>query len=54
MLHRRLARDHETLPERSRAMTHWAMIDNMVPTSDRESTQTCRDGMINTVILTRR
>jgi len=29
MLHRRLVRDYETLPERSRTMIHWAMIDNM-------------------------
>jgi transposase len=29
MLHRRLARDYETNPQRSRAMIHWAMIDNM-------------------------
>jgi transposase len=29
MLHRRLARDYETLPERSVAMIHWAMIDLM-------------------------
>ncbi len=26
MLHRRLARDYETLPERSATMIHWAMI----------------------------
>jgi hypothetical protein len=29
MLHRRLARDYETLPERSRTMILWAIIDNM-------------------------
>jgi hypothetical protein len=29
MLHRRLARDCETLPESSEAMTHLAMIDNV-------------------------
>jgi transposase len=29
MLHRRLVRDYETNPRRSRAMIHWAMIDNM-------------------------
>ena len=27
MLHRRLARDYETLPERSTTMIHWTMID---------------------------
>ena len=27
MLHRRLVRDYETLPERSATMIHWAMID---------------------------
>jgi transposase len=29
MMHRRLVRDYETNPRRSRAMIHWAMIDNM-------------------------
>src|SRR5262249_17902091 len=29
MLHRRLVRDYETNPQRSGAMIHWAMIDNM-------------------------
>lgn len=29
VLHRRLVRDYETLPNRSEAMIHWAMIDNM-------------------------
>jgi transposase len=43
MLHRRLARDYETLPERSRAMIHWAMIDNMSRRLTGESTQTWRD-----------
>jgi transposase len=52
MLHRRLARDYETLPERSRAMIHWAMIDNMSRRLTGESTQTWRDGLINTVIPT--
>jgi len=32
MLHRRLARDYERLPERSRAMIHWAMIDILCTT----------------------
>jgi transposase len=52
MLHRRLARDYETLPERSRAMVHWAMIDSMSRRLTGESTQTWRDGLINTVIPT--
>jgi transposase len=43
MLHRRLARDYETRPERSRAMIHWAMIDNMSRRLTGESTQTWRD-----------
>jgi transposase len=43
MLHRRLARDYETLPERSRAMIHWAMIDNMSKRLTGESTQTWHD-----------
>lgn len=40
MLHRRLARDFETLPERSRTMIHWAMIDNMSRRLTGESTPT--------------
>jgi transposase len=43
MLHRRLVRDFETLPEHSRAMIHWAMIDNMSRRLAGESTQTWRD-----------
>jgi len=43
MLHRRLARDYETLPERSRTMIHWSMIDNMGRRLTGESTQTWRD-----------
>jgi transposase len=50
MLHRRLARDYETLPSRSRAMIHWAMIDNMSRRLVGESTQTWRDELINTGI----
>jgi transposase len=42
MLHRRLARDYETLPERSRTMIHWAMIDNMSRRLTGEATQTWR------------
>lgn len=29
VMHRRLVRDYETNPQRSRAMIHWSMIDNM-------------------------
>jgi transposase len=43
MLHRRLVRDFETLPEHSRAMIHWAMIDNMSRRLTGESTQTWRN-----------
>jgi hypothetical protein len=42
MLHRRLARDYETLPERSAKMIYWAMIDNMSRRLTGESTQTWR------------
>ncbi|MFG2006209.1 IS5 family transposase [Spirillospora sp. NPDC048911] len=43
MLHRRLARDYETLPTRSEAMIHIAMIDLMTRRLTRESTPTWRD-----------
>jgi transposase len=43
MLHRRLARDYETNPQRSRAMIHWAMIDNMSRRLTSESTPSWRD-----------
>ena len=42
MLHRRLARDYETLPERSITMIHWSMIDNMSRRLTGESTSTWR------------
>jgi transposase len=42
MLHRRLVRDYETLPERSATMIYWAMIDNMCRRLTGESTQTWR------------
>src|SRR5215468_10802939 len=45
MLHRRLARDYETKPERSRTMIHWAMIDNMSRRLTRESTPTWRNDL---------
>lgn len=42
MMHRRLVRDYETNPRRSRAMIHWAMIDNMSRRLTGESTQSWR------------
>jgi transposase len=48
MLHRRLARDYETLPERSVTMIHWAMIDNMGRRLTGETTPTWRDGPAET------
>jgi len=39
MPHRRLARDHETLPERSITAIHWSMTDNMSRRLTGESTQ---------------
>ena len=43
MLHRRLVRDYETNPRRSRAMIHWAMIDNMSRRLTGESTSSWRN-----------
>ena len=43
VLHRRLVRDYETLPERSATMIHWAMIDNMSKRLSDETTPTWRD-----------
>jgi transposase len=43
MLHRRLARDYETLPERSATMIYWAMIDNMSRRLTGETTQSWHD-----------
>ncbi len=52
MLHRRLVRDYETNPQRSRAMIHWAMIDNMSRRLTGESTLSWRDDCpANTDIL---
>ncbi len=42
MLHRRLAPDYETLPERS-AVIFWAMTDNMSRRLTGETTPTWRD-----------
>jgi transposase len=43
VLHRRLVRDYETLPERSETMIYWALIDNMSRRLTGETTQTWRD-----------
>lgn len=43
VLHRRLVRDFETLPERSATMVFWALIDNMSRRLAGEATQTWRD-----------
>jgi transposase len=48
MLHRRLARDYETDPARSRTMILWAMIDNMSRRLTGESTSTWRITSTNT------
>lgn len=42
MLHRRLVRDYETLPESSEAMIHVAMIDNVSKRVTGETTPTWR------------
>ena len=43
MLHRRLARDYETLPARSEAMIHIAMTDLMARRLTGENTISWRD-----------
>ncbi|ROP28189.1 IS5 family transposase [Couchioplanes caeruleus] len=43
MQHRRLARDYESLPQRSRTMILWAMANTMSRRLAGESTQTWRD-----------
>ncbi len=42
MQHRRLVRDYEALPQRSRAMIHWAMANKMAREPTGESTPTWR------------
>jgi transposase len=42
MLHRRLAQDYETLPERSITMIHWSMTDNLSRRLTGESTPAWR------------
>jgi hypothetical protein len=51
MLHRRLVRDYETLPERSRTMILWSMLDNMTRRLTGESTQTWRPDPVLAVLL---
>lgn len=48
MQHRRLSRDYETLPEHSRTMIHWAMIDVMARRLTGESTPSWRSDPIET------
>jgi transposase len=48
VLHRRLVRDFETLPERSATMIHWAMTDNMSRRLTGENTPTWRDAPAET------
>ncbi|WP_436970944.1 transposase [Micromonospora coxensis] len=42
MQHRRLVRDHETLPQRTRTMIHWTMANTMSRHLTGESTPTWR------------
>jgi len=48
VLHRRLVRDYETLPERSATMIYWAMIDNMSRRLTGETTPTWQDAPAET------
>jgi transposase len=43
MQHRRLVRDYETLPQRSRTMIHWVMIGTMARRLTGETTPSWRD-----------
>ncbi|UQA91755.1 hypothetical protein K9S39_07655 [Streptomyces halobius] len=52
MQHRRLTRDDETLPQRSRAMIHWAMSHTMNRAPTSESTPTWRTRTSKTVTTT--
>lgn len=51
MQHRRLARDYETLPQRSRTMIHWAMTNIMSRFLGGESTQTWRNDLPETGVV---
>ncbi|WP_420803674.1 IS5 family transposase [Saccharothrix deserti] len=46
MQHRRLVRDYETLPQRSRTMVHWAMTNIMSRVLTGESTQTWQNDLL--------
>lgn len=48
MQHRRLVRDYEALPQRSRTMTFWAMANIMSRFAAGESTQTWRTDTVKT------
>lgn len=48
VLHRRLVRDYETLPDRSASMIYWAMIENMSRRLTGENTPTWRNAPDNT------
>lgn len=52
MLHRRLVRDYEALPQRSRTMVHWAMANIMSRSLTGESTQTWQNEPPKTNIST--
>lgn len=52
MQNRRLTRDYETLPQRSRTMIHWAMANKMSRELTGESTQTWRHDPFKTDIIT--
>lgn len=52
MQHRRLVRDYEALPQRSRTMIHWAMTNKMSRELTGESTQTWRNDPPKTDITT--
>ncbi|WP_199443577.1 IS5 family transposase [Umezawaea beigongshangensis] len=54
MQHRRLARDYETLPQRSRTMVHWAMTNIMSRVLTGESTQTWRNDLRKTDMHTQK
>ena len=51
MQHRRLVRDYEALPQRSRAMVHWAMTNIMSRSLAGESTQTWRNDPLKSDVL---
>ena len=51
MQHRRLVRDYEALPRRSRTMVHWAMTNIMSRTLTGESTQTWRNDPLKADIV---